>query len=444
MMKRTLFPLWLALSAWLGGGWNLPGADVPTMLDLSPFFWERFVTPERTNMEMVSVAGRREFDGIPFQVDGRACLYGRLLAGQRNRPASAYPDITGVPVGRPFAELHLLHATQFTDREGETVATVRLNYADGTRHDFPMVYGGHVRDWQRLQSEEKETYTDPGTKVVWRGPGVARFKSTTRMSKTVLANPFPRKTVATVDFLSAGKAASYDVAAATVANRDSARPVTPPVPPDRPERRFDGRMQVLVTDEAGRPIEGVLVTPNIAVAGSLCATVATPFYTSADGSGTVRYPKNESACLYFTARKDGWRRVQEDPWVRLHRFGGTNAVLETTIRMAREFPEAAAAGTVAVAVPPGTGAVPGVPSVVFGAGHFPDGIHILPPERRPVLPIDFPAGSDVRIEYTDDLASAEWRPLTVITNLPSSPYAHVCGNEPSAGPQRFYRAVLLP
>ena len=293
----------------------------PLTLDLSPFFWERFVTPERTNMELVTVSGRQMFDGLPFQVDGRACLYGRDLAYQRRRPASAYPDIIGVKVGRAFDELHLLHATQFTDLEGETVAKVRFNYADGTRHEFPIAYGGQVRDWQRLQSEAKEIYTDPDTKVVWRGPGVARFKSTTRMSKTRLVNPFPEKAVLTIDFVSTGKVASYDVAAATVASRDPNRPVTPPIPLDRPERDFDGSLMVRVVDEAGQPIEGVLVGPNISVAGSPSATVTTPLYTSADGTGTVRYPKHESACIYFTVDKEGWRRLPDDPWLWFRRAG---------------------------------------------------------------------------------------------------------------------------
>src|SRR5204863_4722229 len=123
-MKRKQLQGWLAGAILLVAGFCNAAPETPPgpmTLDLSRFFWETFVTPERTNIEMVSVSGRQTFDGLPFQVDGRACLYGRALTGQRHRQKSDYPDIIGVKVERAFDELHLLHATQFTDREGEVV-----------------------------------------------------------------------------------------------------------------------------------------------------------------------------------------------------------------------------------------------------------------------------------------------------------------------------------
>ena len=357
-------------------------------------------------------------------------------------------------VGRAFDELHLLHATQFTDREEETVAKVRLNYEDGSGHEFPIGYGVHVRDWQRLQSEEREIYTDPDTKVIWRGPGVARFKSTTRLSKTRLVNPFPDRVVLTIDFVSTGKVASYDVAAATVARRDPNRPVTPAVPLDRPEWNFDGRMLVRVVDEAGQPVEGALVSPNISVAGSICATVATPLYTAADGAGTVKYPKNESSCLYFVVQKEGWRRIEEDPWVRLGRVGAKTNGIVVTIRMVPEATAAVvaavtggqpAAGTnastsVTTVVPPGAGRTT---TVIPGSGSGASSATTQVSRIRPILIIDYPVGSNVRVEFADDLNVPMWQPLTNIINLPFSPYPYVCGGEAPPQPQRFYRAVIV-
>lgn len=439
---RTFVPYrtWLLALLLAGGGFcHIAGtASEPLMLDLSPFFWERFVTHQRTNTELVTVSGRQVFDGLPFQVDGRACLYGRGLAKQRGRSASAYPDIIGVQVGRAFDELHLLHATQWTDQEGETVAMVRFNYAEGGHHEFPIAYGVHVRDWQRLQSEAKEIYTDPDTKVIWRGPGVARFKSTTRMSKTRLINPFPEKPVATIDFLSTGKVASYDVAAATVASRDPNRPVTPPVPLDRPERNFDGALTVRVVDETDQPIAGVLVSPNISVAGSPSATVTTPLFTAADGTGTVNYPRQESACIYFVVDKEGWQRIPEDPWLWFRRPGVATNGIVVTIRMARA---PAAAGTNATIT--GVAAPSPVAGVAVSASRSSMG-SVQDSRPRPVLIIDFPAGSNVRVEYANSLVPpVSWQTLTVITNLPSSPYAYICGREPGAPSQRFYRAALV-
>ena len=109
------------------------GAEAPMPLDFSRFFWERFATPTRTNTSFSTILGRREFDGIPFQVDGRAYLYGREQGGRR--------EMNGIAVGRAFDELHLLHAAQWSDVEGTTIAFARLYYEDGTRHEFPLGYG---------------------------------------------------------------------------------------------------------------------------------------------------------------------------------------------------------------------------------------------------------------------------------------------------------------
>ncbi len=419
-----------------------------TMLDISPFFRERFVTAEHTNMEMVSVSGRKIFDGLPFQVDGRGGLYGKALAHQRNRPASAFPDFLGIKVGRTFDELHLLHATQFTDQEKAVVAKVRINYSDRTHFEFPLAYGVQVRDWQRLQSEEKEIYTDPDTKVIWRGPGVKHFKSTTRMSKTRLINPFPAKLVLTIDFVSAGNVASYDIAAATVANRDPNRPVTPPVPLDRPERNFDSSLTVRVVDEVDQPIEGVLVSPNISVGGSLAATVATPLYTTTNGTGAVKYPKNESAAIYFVVQKADWRRIENDAWIWFNRSGITTNGLTVTIRMSREDSTLVAATTKSASPKIGsenliTTTSNGFASVVSAPAIQNGRLGIRFSGNQPLLLVDFPVGSNVRVEYKCDLNATVWQSLTVITNLPSSPYPYLC-DESSLRPQCFYRAVLVP
>ncbi|MDQ6632170.1 MAG: hypothetical protein M3Y82_10525 [Verrucomicrobiota bacterium] len=97
------------------------------MLDLSPYFRERFITAERTNLEMVSVAGRQIFDGLPFNVEGRVCLYGKALAHQRKQPASAFPDFMGIKLDRTFDELHLLHAAYFTESKNLDAISMLLS-----------------------------------------------------------------------------------------------------------------------------------------------------------------------------------------------------------------------------------------------------------------------------------------------------------------------------
>src|SRR5512137_34794 len=204
------------------------GGAEPLMLDLSKFQKEKFVTNDKTNANWETAVGRQVFDGLPFQIEGRGCVFGTKMGAEKRSGTNAYPDFIGIEVGRKFDELHLLHVTQWADVEGQEIARIRLNYADGTTHEFPILFGGHVRDWHRMPSEEKELLTDPNTKIVWRAPGVPRIKSTLRLFKTALANPHPEKVVAAIDVVSTKNLAAYDLIAATVANRDPSRPVTPP------------------------------------------------------------------------------------------------------------------------------------------------------------------------------------------------------------------------
>jgi hypothetical protein len=276
-----------------------PATDTqPLMLDLDRFYNERFITPTKTNDNWKSVAGRQVFDGLPFQVDGRGCVYGSKVAGE-------HKDFIGIQVGRKFDELHLLHVTQWADVEGQQIALIRFNYADGSKHEFPILFGGQVRDSHRMPSEEKELLTDPNTKVVWRGPGAARFKSTLRLFKSLLVNPFPEKTVNTLDVVSTGHMASYDLIAATVANRDPARPVTPPCAADGPERHFDGVCTVRVTARGtGEPVAEAVVDVSMEV--DKANVVAIPVRTSAAGVGLVRYPVGRATRLWFTVAKADW------------------------------------------------------------------------------------------------------------------------------------------
>jgi hypothetical protein len=215
----------------------------PMMLDASRFYYDRFVTPERTNGTFAAVNGVQVFDGLPFDVRGRGCLYGEkeFNWNRASSPTNAfeYPDFIGLPVGRTFDELHVLDACRWADVQGQTIAYVRLNYADGTRVELPVKFGVQVRDWQRLRSEEKETLTDPDSKIIWRNDRLTGLKGTTRLFKSRFENPYPQKVVDTIDFISTRHLASYEIVAATVAN------------PRRPPAR-DARRAVIGTGTAFR------------------------------------------------------------------------------------------------------------------------------------------------------------------------------------------------
>jgi hypothetical protein len=416
----------------------------PLMLDLAAHYRMKFVTPERTDTRFNGIAGRQMFDGVPFAVDGRATLFGKEVALDSGTSRKDVPDIVGIKVGRSFDELHLLHSAQWSDVEGMAIAQVHLNYYDGTRHESDLGYGVHVRDWQRLQSEEHEAVTDPDTKVIWRGSGIANFRSSQRMFKSRLMNPYPAKRVETIDFVSTGQIASYDLYAATVVHSDPARAVTPPMPLDRPERNFDGRLTVRVLDHLNRPIEGAWVYPDLSVPGSGWATVATPLYTSAEGTGVVKFPTDDTWCIVFGVRKEGWHPVSQQ--TNLKNDGAPEQGIVVTFHLS---PDADPGAMLADATSPGdpppataseTSKVTPAAQTASGAEATTSNSAVFRP--APILMIPAPVGTVVSIEYSDTLAPDDWKPLTTIT-LPVSPYPFVGGQEEGPlPPRRFYRAVI--
>ncbi len=286
---------WFRFLPVLGAGLGLlagvcAGNAAPLMLDVARFHAKPLVTAEGTNQAFVGFTGVQLVDGLPFNLVGHGVLYGRKEANWRQKSEVDYPDFTGIKVERRFAELHLLHAANWMDVDGETIARVRLNYADGTVFELPIKYGVQVRDWQRLRSEETETLTDPDSKIIWRGVGLTSYKSKTRLFKGRLVNPLPDREVTTIDFVSTKRLACYDLFAATVADRDASRPVTPPVPADEPERNFDGDCKVLVVAaDSGNPLAGVLVDPSMTLDDK--SVIAAPLRTDAAGIAVIRYPQ---------------------------------------------------------------------------------------------------------------------------------------------------------
>jgi uncharacterized protein (TIGR03067 family) len=273
--------------------------EQPLTLDMARFYH----VAKDAEKVLKPFAGRQVVDGLPFQIGGPIRLWSQTVA-DRGQPD--FPDtLQGLRIGRTFDELHLVHFAMWPDAEGQTVAYICLNYADGTKFIFPVRYGAQVRDWYFLPSYEKELPTDPDTKICWRRPP-ANYKAPVRLFKTKLTNPLPQKAVESMDVVSARSLACYVLLAATVANRDSARPVTPPVAAEEPERKFDGKLTIHVLDDAtGKPIEGALVEPGMHVRDE--GVVGPPFYTSSAGEGIVDYPVEQTSSLSASVKKEGYR-----------------------------------------------------------------------------------------------------------------------------------------
>jgi hypothetical protein len=275
---------------------------LPLMLDLKTFIRERFIT----NLYFYPLVGVQQYDGLPFQIEGRGWLYGRSEAERGNESPENYPDFIGISVGRRFEELHLLHASRWQEGEGKVIAIIRLNYSDGTSHERQIKYGAHVRDWQRMPSEENELMSDTNTKVVWRTMTPSQtLKSTIRLFKTRFDNPFPEKIVATMDFVSTRQLAAYDLVAATVAHHDSKRPLTPAVEPASPDREFNRKTTIRVLDQNGKPVAGALLAPGVTV--DKATVIALPQYTSKQGEGVIRYPGMRTTSLSIRVEKASYQ-----------------------------------------------------------------------------------------------------------------------------------------
>ncbi len=277
----------------------------PFPIDLSPYFTRAFVEPDGHDSRFVGYSGHKIVDGLPFNVDGECLLWGKSNA-MRNK---VYPEqVTGIKIDRAFEELHLLHCVEWREYSGCPVATIRLNYTDGSHHDFSIRYNEHVLDWARLITEEQEIVSDPGTKIILRNSGP--FSSSSRLFDTVLHNPFPALKVESMDLISTKSAASYVLLAATVSDKDPTREVTQALP-KVPSRNFNGRFRIHVIDhKTGAPLAGVEVYPYMTIDDY--GLVADPLLTGADGTVTIKYPTAHTAEVGVSVEKSGYRSMGKD------------------------------------------------------------------------------------------------------------------------------------
>jgi hypothetical protein len=278
---------------------------LPSVVDLSPYYTSVFHDPEGADSTFKGYVGRKTVDGLPFEIGGKI-----VLSGQENIEHGGHQpeDVPGIEIGRKFDELHLLHAAEWEEYFGCPIATVRLHYADGSTHDFPIRFNYQVNDWNRLYTEEKEIIGDPATKIIWRGPGI--YEGEARLFKSVLVNPHPSRLVDSMELISKGMDASYVLVAATVAKRDRTRDVTPPMKL-RPSRHFDGALRVRVVDrKSGEPLDKAEIYPVIGIKNF--NLVADNVLTSANGKATVKYPLSTATSVWIKVARDGYKPFNAD------------------------------------------------------------------------------------------------------------------------------------
>jgi protocatechuate 3,4-dioxygenase beta subunit len=199
--------------------------------------------------------GGQTLGGVPFTIATKLQLHGN----QDAKDGRSYPErVTGIPVGRQIARLHLLHGANIHEPRSRPIAAVRLNYAGGSNFTFFISYGVHVRNWWKDKGSN-DTVTDTNSSVVWTGHSVEADKTgaTHRLYKTTFDLPAATAIVESIDLFSLFGTSSEVILAMTAEAPGTAVPKNPVAFGDLTAYRDS--LTVKVVNEKGNPILGARV-----------------------------------------------------------------------------------------------------------------------------------------------------------------------------------------
>lgn len=156
------------------GGWSDQGPDI----DLRSF-----------------PTGRQQFGGVPFLVGAgtRSCIV--LKSDARPFPERLPADVA-IPLGLRVEGLCFLHAATFAGN-GQPVGLYRIEYADETVHEIPLVADENIRDWispPALLPREKGTQSH----IAWTG--TTKVFPVASVFQMLWVNPRPEVPVKAVRF----------------------------------------------------------------------------------------------------------------------------------------------------------------------------------------------------------------------------------------------------
>jgi hypothetical protein len=139
--------------------------------------------------------GKQRFAEVPFTV-GEA-----LIQLGSTQVAGMPKKVEGIPVGRPFAKLRVLHACGHKADEDYVIGSYLVRYADESTEKIDVVYGKDVRDWWYADGDLEPTRA----KVAWKGDNDAAkgLNSKIRLYLMTWENPKPDKKVVSIDLISA-------------------------------------------------------------------------------------------------------------------------------------------------------------------------------------------------------------------------------------------------
>lgn len=159
--------------------------------------------------------GLQNFGGILFDVSGTMLLRSTEMPHLKERHG-------GIPVEGKHQYVHVLHGIGYADPVGTEVARMELRYADGEIRRIPIIYGTHVRDWWKWDSEQVSTLSHAGSAVAWSGPHPGNPRVTLRLIRTSFENPRPEVALDEIHFVSMNQRSVLCIVALSVGNEPPA------------------------------------------------------------------------------------------------------------------------------------------------------------------------------------------------------------------------------
>jgi len=200
--------------------------------------------------------GAQVLGGVPFQITTKLQLHANIEAKDQR----LYPQrIMGIPVYRRLGRLHVFNGANIPDHEGSPMASVRLNYADGSTHTLMFTYAFNTREWWRNPGGTNYNIFDTNNTVIaWtgtsadsraRGPGHWH-----RLYRTTFDLPARESPVETIDMFSLFHNSSLAVLAMTGEAPDGSERF---VPPSVDDSQFRRSIHFRIEDNRGNPVSGV-------------------------------------------------------------------------------------------------------------------------------------------------------------------------------------------
>ncbi len=272
--------------------------DVPRPVELEAFYDLHAEDSSQFGAWEAVPKGRNFFAGVPFDVNGMIRLFGVIPPPH----GTIYRlEVTGIPVGRKFEQLHLLHGTGWSTEDGEKIAELVLRYVDGETALVPFVYGVHVRDWWRRDPSASNAVASPGSGMAWE---TTEFDPELRLYRSSFGNPYPEKEVAEIDLRSSRSEVTPAILAMTTG------PAIPGIVAEEvdvsEEVSVEWReIRVRVVDaESGNPV------PEAGLQAGFCDDGGCPFLGTfgldANGGAEIGYPAEDLRTLTITAYAEGY------------------------------------------------------------------------------------------------------------------------------------------